>query len=112
MDNVYKIVSEFSEPCQINGKASRRYYYHIKNEFGLCKIQKSHFKSGRKPSILSALNKTEYFKNMANKIHNFKFDYCDVEYVNIKTKINITSMTKLGRANALLFYYKKLLLSY
>src|SRR5688572_9217344 len=32
---------------------------------------------------------TEYFVNKANKVHNFKYDYSKVNYVNNKTKVII-----------------------
>lgn len=41
----------------------------VKNEYGECIVQKHSLLSGSKPTISTAINKNEYFKNQLKKIH-------------------------------------------
>lgn len=63
-------------------------YIYCKTEFGICKrnigdIGKYLF------GISSAVDKTQFFIKKANKIHNHKYDYSLVSYVNANTKVKI-----------------------
>lgn len=63
-------------------------YIYCETEFGICKkcvgdIGKYSF------GICSAINKTQFFINKANKIHNNKYDYSLVNFINMNTKVRI-----------------------
>ena len=78
---MYQILSKFKE--------NRHYYYKIQTKYGICKIRCSLFNSGTKPNIKSALDKTSYWINMAKEIHDDKYDYSLVKYINNSTKVKI-----------------------
>lgn len=59
-------------------------------EYGECIVRECHLKNGVTPTILTAVNKNDYFSNMANKIHNGLYEYKDVRYLDAKTKVEIT----------------------
>lgn len=61
----------------------------IKDKYGLCKTTSSDLYSKSIPTITSALNKTAYFINKVNFIHNNKYDYTNSVYINSKLKIEI-----------------------
>lgn len=83
----YIILNTFKEK-RINSNKTD-YYYLVKTPYGLCKTLKYNWDKGHKPNISSALNKTEYFINMCNEIHNNKYNYSSTIYVNRQTKIKI-----------------------
>lgn len=63
-------------------------YVYCETEFGICKrnigdIGKYSF------GISSAVNKTQFFKNKANKVHCGKYDYSLVNYINANDKVKI-----------------------
>ena len=63
-------------------------YIYCETEFGICKkhvgdVGKYLF------GISSAVNKTQFFINKANKIHNYKYDYSLTNFINMTTKIKI-----------------------
>jgi hypothetical protein len=63
----------------------------IEDEFGLCRILSSDLLyRNYKPRIESALDKTSYFINKANKIHNYIYDYSKSIYSTYKSKLIIT----------------------
>ena len=70
-------------------KIRNRNHYLVKTKYGLCTIACDKWNLGRRPSIQAALNKTEYFINQANEVHNFRFDYSNSTYVDSKTKLQI-----------------------
>jgi len=59
------------------------------DKYGLVLIPPQTIIEGDKPSISSALNKSEYLVNRFKEIHGDKYDYSLVEYVNYKTKVKI-----------------------
>lgn len=61
----------------------------VLTSFGLCRVDFYHLFSGKIPSIKTALNKTEFFINNANKVHNNKYNYCKTIYINSRTKVDI-----------------------
>lgn len=63
----------------------------VKDKYGLTKIQPHYLLNGKKPTIKSAINKSEYFINKAREVHNDKYDYSLVEYKDARTKIKIIS---------------------
>lgn len=62
----------------------------VESEFGKCKIRKQHLMNGVFPTINTAINKTQYFINKANKIHNFSYSYFSSKYTRAHEKVNIT----------------------
>lgn len=52
----------------------------IGTKYGDCLLTPSNVLNGSKFNILSAVNKTEYWKNMAIEIHGNKYDYSKVVY--------------------------------
>jgi hypothetical protein len=61
----------------------------ISDKYGKCKIKPYDLLSGIRTCITNAVNKTEYWMNMAQEVHGDKYDYSLVEYVNDKTKLKI-----------------------
>lgn len=65
-----------------------KHYVYFETEFGVCKKLASCIgKTGYK--LESSINKTEYFINKANKIHNNKYYYTNTQFINSKSKIKI-----------------------
>ena len=65
----------------------------IRDEFGVCDVMVSTMLAGKIPSILSAINKTEYFKNKLNKI-NPGLDVAG-DYIDHDTRVIVN--TKYGK---------------
>jgi hypothetical protein len=63
----------------------------VKTEYGICKITPNNLLKGHFPTIQTAVDKNEYFKNIAYKIHGELYDYSLVDYNNDKTKVKIIS---------------------
>jgi hypothetical protein len=61
----------------------------VKNKFGICEVEKRPLKRGILPTIVSSLDKNEYFKNLSISIHGDKYDYSCLNYVNSITKIKL-----------------------
>lgn len=61
----------------------------IRNKFGWCKVKPANLLCGKFPCIKSAVNKSEYWSNMASVIHDKKYDYSEVEYVGKNNKVKI-----------------------
>lgn len=61
----------------------------VKDKYGICKTSASSLLKGNFPTIVTALNKTEYFINKAKELHGNKYDYSLVEYKDIHTKVKI-----------------------
>lgn len=57
---------------------------------GQCYVRESHYKNGTTPTILSAINKNEYFISKANMVHSNKYSYSNVLYNSCEEKIPIT----------------------
>lgn len=67
----------------------------VSSKYGDCKIRPDSLLAGTRPSIKSAINKTEYWVNMAKEVHSsLDLDYSKVEYINNYTKVIIG--TKYG----------------
>lgn len=62
----------------------------IKDKYGICKVLPMNLLKGVKPTIKTAINKTQYFINQAREVHGDKYNYSLVNYKNniIKIKIN------------------------
>ena len=61
----------------------------VDTPYGQCIVRENHYKNGIKPTILSAINKTEYFISKANLVHKNKYSYNSVEYKSCYEKIPI-----------------------
>lgn len=61
----------------------------IKDKYGLLKIKKGKLKNGSYPSIISALNQTEYWENKASAVHNNFYLYTGDLYKGLKDKVKI-----------------------
>lgn len=62
---------------------------YLENEFGIVKAAMTNLKKGYIPNIQTAVNKNEYFKKQAYKIHGDTYDYSRINYVRWNTKISI-----------------------
>lgn len=61
----------------------------IQDEFGICSVTPLHILQCKSPSIVTALNKNTYFEAKANKVHNNKYKYSFVNYIDSSTKVKI-----------------------
>ncbi len=61
----------------------------VETEFGKLNMCAYSLLDGRMPTIQSAINKNEYFINQSIKIHNNKYNYSKINYINNSTKIII-----------------------
>ncbi len=52
----------------------------VSNKYGECLVLPTNLLKGRKLSIISAVNKTEYWINQAIEVHEDRYDYSLVEY--------------------------------
>jgi len=52
----------------------------VKDSFGMCNCTVSNLLKGRKPTILSAVDKTEYFINKSKKLYGDRFTYEKTQY--------------------------------
>lgn len=67
----------------------------VGDKYGYCEIRPDSLLSGTRPSIKSAINKTEYWVNMVKEVHvELDLDYSKVEYINNYT--NVIIGTKYG----------------
>lgn len=73
----------------INDTPSKIGYVRAKTKYGIVEIQKGRIKPGYFPSIISAVNKTEFFINRANEVHDFKYDYSESIYKSSQSHISI-----------------------
>lgn len=64
-------------------------YIYISTKFGICKTVVKSILGGSKPTIMTAVNKTEFYINQAKSIHKDRYDYSKVNYVNLRTPIII-----------------------
>jgi ferredoxin-like protein FixX len=64
-------------------------YVLVQTKYGICKVKGYHLKSGVVPTIQSAINKEEYFKNIAEEKHGKFYDYSKVVYKNTITPVEI-----------------------
>lgn len=62
----------------------------IKNKYGICNCLPHILLKGSSPSIETAIDKTDYFINQANEIHQDRYNYSKVNYRNNVTNITIT----------------------
>ena len=80
-DGEFEIISDYKcTECLIT----------VKTKFGVCLSLPSNLLNNKSPSIKTAVNKTEYFKNMC--FHKFgcdNHDLSEVVYINCKSKIKI-----------------------
>lgn len=77
---IKKVTSETSK---------HKHYYILQTPFGLCKLRTDRWVLGRIPTILAAINPTEFFINQAKEVHGDKYDYSYVDYKNSSTKVKI-----------------------
>ena len=61
----------------------------VETKFGICNVKVDNLIRGNVPSIKTAINKNEFFINQANEIHNFKYDYSLVHYVDSRIKVEV-----------------------
>lgn len=61
----------------------------VRDKYGICSCRISHLLNGHKPTIKSAINKTDYFINQAREVHSDKYDYSFVSYKNSYSKVKI-----------------------
>lgn len=66
---------------------------YFSTKYGICKMNALNILKGCKISILSSIDKTSYFINLANEIHNKKYDYSRVTYINSFSKMEIVCPT-------------------
>jgi len=60
------------------------------NKYGLVSMLPQHILNNNNTSILSAIDKTDYFINQAKEVHGNEFDYSKSIYVNSEEKIIVT----------------------
>lgn len=65
----------------------------VKTKYGICNCVANNLLNGQIPGIRSAIDKTEYFINMSNDLHNNKYDYSLVKYINHSIKVDIICKT-------------------
>lgn len=63
----------------------------VEDRYGVCEMNPQNLLFGHKPSIASAINKSEYFANMSTEIHGNLYNYSFVEYKDTITKVKIVS---------------------
>lgn len=61
----------------------------VKDKYGVCSVFITSLLLGVRPTIMSSVNKTEYFINKAKEVHGDKYDYSLVEYKSTFYKIKI-----------------------
>lgn len=61
----------------------------VSNKYGVCGVSIESLLAGNTPTIVSAVNPTDYFINQAREVHGDKYDYSLVEYKNNTTKVKI-----------------------
>ncbi len=81
------IIGETKESRKDNPKKNI-YYYLIQTPYGVCKVAKNDFDPNKIPTILSAIDKTEYLKNQAKEKYGTKYRILS-PYLNSKTKLDI-----------------------
>jgi hypothetical protein len=64
----------------------------VQNKYGLCEIRPDSILRGYSPSIQTAIDKNEYWVNMAKEVHGDLYDYSLVNYINNNTKVIIKSI--------------------
>lgn len=78
--DTFEILSEYE---QIKSKIL------CKNKYGLCKITPENLLKGANLTLHSAVDKTEYWINMAKELYLNRYDYSLVNYIDWKTPIKI-----------------------
>lgn len=61
----------------------------VKTKYGWCNIEPANLLIGKSPSIQSAIDKDEYFANVAREKYGDFYDYSKVSYINRKVKVKI-----------------------
>lgn len=61
----------------------------VKNNFGICSVTPFSLLRGSVPTIRTAVNKQEYFKQQLRYVHGDFYDYSNVVYIDGETKIHI-----------------------
>lgn len=82
---MYEIIEKIRE----GSSTPYRYYYLVKTKYGICKVSSTAWARSHNPTIVTAINQTEYFINQAKEIHGNEFCYKDVIYKDTKTKVII-----------------------
>jgi len=72
---------------------NRRTKIIIQNKYGKCLVNPGELLNGCKPSIISSIDKTQYFINQCRELHGDRYDYSLVEYINANTKVIIICKT-------------------
>lgn len=65
-------------------------YILVKTKFGICNCKAISILKRHYPSIVTAVNKTEYFINKAIAVHGDKYDYSKTIYTGVKEPVIIT----------------------
>ncbi len=89
-----KFYSKFPDSKLKLIKLLPNYYVEVENEFGICNMYVYNLLKGVEPCIETSTNKLEYYKNQyfinhANKIHNYKYNYSNINYITTHCKISI-----------------------
>lgn len=81
--NVYTKIKIIGEYVDLETKIM------LENKYGLCAMRPQDLLCGSLPTIKSAINKTEYWINMAKETHGDRYDYSLVNYKNNKEEVYI-----------------------
>ena len=59
----------------------------VKNKYGICNVTPNSLLNGQLPTIMSAVNPTEYWINQSKEKYGDKLDYSLVNYINSNTEV-------------------------
>jgi len=80
----------FNEVLELVGDyVSSRKETVVKTKYGNCRVSPNSLLRGNHPTILSALDKDEYYKNNAIDVHGDRYDYELVRYIDNRKKVFI-----------------------
>ncbi len=61
----------------------------VETKYGQCEVRPDNLNQGQKPHIMSAVNPTEYWINMAREVHGNRYDYSLVNYTINRNNVDI-----------------------
>lgn len=64
-------------------------YLKVKTKYGWCNIKPTNLLYGKCPSVKSAIDRNEYFKNRAVEVHGDRYNYSKINYTSKSEKICI-----------------------